>query len=300
MYELKMEFNIVDEKDIILDKQIYSNDGVDTILGKYLDQNIVVKRISEEITMIDLKKETIILQMLNNNDNKYVIKYEGPIIKYDKIVGIVTEYIKYGTLDDYLRENANKIDLKFINRLLLKICKSIKYLHQQGVFHNDIKTTNIMFIDKNYENIKLIDFGASGTKDIFPYIGSYSAPEFNQAIYVKLYEEYVVDKEIKTLEDFFPPFYDKNDVFQLGFVIWDIFHFPQNYPYIGIQEQETYENWKLIFQNNEKKMKKQINESVPDIYKKIINGCWKHNMFERITIDEIIKLLSNNYFDRGV
>jgi hypothetical protein len=153
-----------------------------------------------------------------------------------------------------------------------------------------------MFVDKDYENIKIIDFGSSGTKDIFPFPGTYSAQEMTQDIYFKLYEEYVVEKNIKTNDDFFPPFYDKNDVFQLGFLIWDLFHYPQDYPFINNQENQSYENWQQIFQNSENEMLKKINKNIPDVYKYIIQSCWKYNMFERITITEIIEILENKIF----
>ena len=42
-------------------------------------------------------------------------------------------------------------------KILHQICSAVKYLHERGIVHRDIKTENI--IVDSYCNAKLIDFG---------------------------------------------------------------------------------------------------------------------------------------------
>lgn len=48
-------------------------------------------------------------------------------------------------------------------KLFTQMVKVIKYLHSQKICHRDLKAENFMFSSKDYDNIKLIDFGLSYT-----------------------------------------------------------------------------------------------------------------------------------------
>ena len=40
------------------------------------------------------------------------------------------------------------------------ICRAVSYIHDEGVIHRDLKTTNILVDDPDdFESIKIIDFG---------------------------------------------------------------------------------------------------------------------------------------------
>ena len=275
------------------DNIIYSNNNIDTFIGKYKNKKVIIKKLSfNDEDIYDLSNESNILQYLNN-ESDYIVNYYGCIIENNKVVSIVTEYFKYDTLDKFLEKN-NEINIQWINNIILQLCKAINFLHIKGVFHNDIKTDNIIFVDESYTNIKLIDFGSSGDRNTTFFPGTYQAPEMDAKQYRLLYEEYVLDKKIKTLNDFFPPFYDKNDVFQLGFVIWELFHFPKK-PFENKFPLECKNRIELITNAIKNYVVEDINEKVPDKYKYIIQSCWKYDMYERITINQIIEILENIY-----
>ena len=179
----------------------------------YKGDLIVIKKLTfdpdEDTQEPQLNIEMEILKSLANQNN-YIINFYGFIIEENKVTKIILEYLKYGNLEYYLKQKKySKIDSKWIvwsNDITSQICKGLKFLHENGIFHNDIKTDNIMFTDENYRYIKIIDFGYSGSKQINPFTGTYNAPEMDPDIYMELYEKY---------EDFWPPFFDKNDILKI-------------------------------------------------------------------------------------
>lgn len=38
----------------------------------------------------------------------------------------------------------------------------MQYCHRQKVIHRDLKLENIMFLNKDFKNLKVVDFGISG------------------------------------------------------------------------------------------------------------------------------------------
>jgi hypothetical protein len=111
-------------------------------------------------------------------------------------------------------------------------------------------------------------------------------------IYMNLYDKYVIKDKTKLYNDFFPPFFNKNDIFALGFVFWELFNFPKA-PFedkYKLDDKYRFDNIYEDIKNNEYD---DIKNNVPKKFKTIINGCWEYDMFKRITIDEIIKILEN-------
>ena len=73
---------------------------------------------------------------------------------------IILEYIKGYNLNKYLKNNSYYLTEKNAANIIIQIAKGIKYLHQYGIVHKDIKHNNIM-ITKESKIIKIIDLGIS-------------------------------------------------------------------------------------------------------------------------------------------
>lgn len=81
-------------------------------------------------------------------------------IEHHNKVHIVVEYINGNNLYQYIRKlpesrikNENEVKIIF-----KKILESVKYMHENGVIHRDLKLENVL-IDRKTKQTKLIDFG---------------------------------------------------------------------------------------------------------------------------------------------
>ena len=104
-----------------------------------------------------MKEEISILRKLNHPN---IVNFYGFIETNNQLM-IKMEYIKYGTLKNWInnRENINEEEASTI---IGRILSAIEYLHGKQICHRDIKPENIMISRKNDLNsIKIIDFGLS-------------------------------------------------------------------------------------------------------------------------------------------
>jgi serine/threonine protein kinase len=84
------------------------------------------------------------------------------------------------TLSQYCRsKNSKKLSEQEAYLIFIQLLLAVKYLHSKGIYHRDLKMTNVLIDDKR--TIKLIDFGFADNRDqeLTSYCGtpSYMAPE---------------------------------------------------------------------------------------------------------------------------
>ena len=171
------------------------------------------------------------------------------------------------TFDEGISETA------FLQKiqLLIKLCNDIKYLHTNNYCHRDIKPNNLLFLDNV---LYLADFGLvtdpQETIGITPHgtrMGNYQtiAPEMRKT-----------GKDLET-ED-----YKKSDIYSLGVSIWMILT-QDEHGFDGEYSASQREKLEQIL------FKEKI--ILTDIHT-IIERCTKTNPSERITLEEIIYILS--------
>ena len=109
--------------------------------------------------MSNIIQELSILKKVNHIN---IIKlYE--LIETNNKIYIVTEYIDGGELYQNIIKQG-KLDQNKAKIYFWQIIQGIKYLHQNGICHRDLKPQNII-IDSN-QVIKIIDFGLGREYDI--------------------------------------------------------------------------------------------------------------------------------------
>ncbi|XP_061515775.1 ovarian-specific serine/threonine-protein kinase Lok isoform X1 [Anopheles gambiae] len=100
------------------------------------------------------------VNIMKNLDHPCVIKMHDIVDKPDSVY-MVLEYMKGGDLlsriisKGFLPEKTAKL-------FFLQMCHAVKYLHEQGITHRDLKPDNILLEDHNeYTLLKVSDFGLS-------------------------------------------------------------------------------------------------------------------------------------------
>jgi calcium-dependent protein kinase len=127
----------------------------------YALKSIILDKVSP-LFLEELRNEISILRGLDHpNIIKALEVYDGP-----RQIYIVLELCDGGDL--YKRAPYSEKDSATI---MGKLLSAVKYLHDHGIVHRDLKFENIMFESQNSEEIKVIDFGLSkkfayGEKDI--------------------------------------------------------------------------------------------------------------------------------------
>ncbi|MCX7874595.1 MAG: protein kinase [Melioribacteraceae bacterium] len=120
---------------------------------------VAIKILNPEILKAQENKKRLAGEgiLLSSLQNKNIIK----IFEYgetEKCSFISMEYLSGGTLQEYIEKNYPITNKKIIE-IALQICNGLKEIHNQKIIHRDLKSSNVMFDDKN--EIRIMDFGLS-------------------------------------------------------------------------------------------------------------------------------------------
>lgn len=137
--------------------EVFLAHPIDDKNKKFAVKTISKRVLASENNLKYLKFEIEVLQTL---DHPNIIKlYET----YDDDSGIhlVTEYCSGGKLLERIKEKHkfSESDTAFV---IIRILRALKYLHEKGICHRDVKPENFLYeTDEEESDIKLIDFGLS-------------------------------------------------------------------------------------------------------------------------------------------
>lgn len=106
-----------------------------------------VKRVYTEIGVLRKLKHPSIVDLIDTFD-------------CDNKMCFVMEYCSGGELKEYLLKNHPLPEEKIYD-LACQISEAIRFCHNSAVIHRDLKLENILFSDKNYKSLKIVDFGIS-------------------------------------------------------------------------------------------------------------------------------------------
>lgn len=130
--------------------------------SKEVTVKVVPFRFIEESDFID-EVDTFSILSPQLNQVGYVPHYYEMFI--DDYVGyIITEYISGETLTQFITKfTKNKLSPHYLWSIMLQLMLGLKYIHNKGYAHGDIKPDNILITSNN--RIKYIDFGISCRQD---------------------------------------------------------------------------------------------------------------------------------------
>lgn len=244
--------------------------------GKWKGQDVAVKKMHlppNTISQNDIKEimnEANILKILKS---EYIIRYHG-LYSDDQQFLIIMDYAENGALTDFINDRQNQSqDWSLNKKLIIQMTQGINYIHQQGIIHRDLKSMNIL-LDRDYK-VKISDFGLAKIKTI-----SSSKSRYSSAVGTLGWMAPEVLREQKYSE--------QSDIYSLGMVIWEIAA-KCTLPYKSITN-DALVRLHVVEDNKREK----IPDSTPVNVRTIIEGCWKKEPDERITLTNLLIMIDPN------
>ncbi|GBC04841.1 hypothetical protein RclHR1_00590027 [Rhizophagus clarus] len=181
---------------------------------------------------------------------------------------LVMEYADSGNLQNYLKNNFNRLtwDNKF--ELAYQLASAVLYLHDEGIMHLDLHSKSISI---HQNNIKLNDFGL--TKRIEEV--SKNQSKFYHVPYID--PKRLINKKYNLNE--------KSDAYSVGVILWEI---SSGRPPFG----KTYDIFSLTYKISQGARENPIPDT-PDSYVKIYTECWNQEPDDRPTMNEVFDRLKS-------
>lgn len=269
-----------DLNDFIKGKKIgYGSFGMVFIIEEKNTNKIYAAKVAKkDFKDLEHEEQVNLIREININsklDHPAVIRFVGlsPVDfdGYNNIV-IATEFIKNGSLGKYIQNEAKSENIDgwdFTKKLIIiyGIAVGMSYLHSHDILHRDLKPDNILIDDFLYP--KIADFGLSKSCDSNTisqscYKGSpaYSAPEvLESSAYSKA-----------------------GDVYSFAITIYQMLTL--NVPFNG---ENTWKVMREVILGT----RPPLTENVPDVYKELIESCWRQEPSDRPTFDQIVHKLKS-------
>jgi len=115
------------------------------------------QRMFIEISALRILNNPNIPRLIDHNANSYH--------NFEEEMYMVNEYITGSTLQEFITSNG-KLNLKDSLKICINLSNTIKYCHDKGFIHRDIKPDNIILENDDFNKPNLIDFGLSFNQDI--------------------------------------------------------------------------------------------------------------------------------------
>lgn len=126
-----------------------------------LGQKVVIKKFKTGLFKKKSEKSVYEAVLLSKLKDKRVPEFLG-VINEKGFYGFILEFKNGVTAEDMLFKYKHKFSPKELFNIGVKLIRIIKYLHQNGVVHRDIRIPNVL-IDNS--NVYLIDFGLARWSD---------------------------------------------------------------------------------------------------------------------------------------
>lgn len=208
--------------------------------------------------------EALIMKKL---DHPHIVRLIG-IIEEDP-VWIVMELYPFGELENYLKDNQNKLTNVTLILYSLQISKALAYLEGVNMVHRDIAVRNVLVA--KVDCVKLGDFGLSR------YI---EEEEYYKASVTRLPIKWMAPESIN-----FRRFTSASDVWMFAVCMWEIMSGGQQ-PFFWLENKD-------VINQLEQGMRLPKPERCPPTLYSLMTRCWSYSPRDRPSFTELVCKLSD-------
>ncbi|XP_078543192.1 receptor-interacting serine/threonine-protein kinase 2 isoform X3 [Lissotriton helveticus] len=179
---------------------------------------VAVKHIPILRPVLDTERSTILkeAEILHKARFKYILPILG-ICNEPTFVGIVTEYMPNGSLDQLLfqKNDFPEIPFSLRYRILYEIALGVNFLHNMNppLLHHDLKTQNIL-MDSEF-HVKIADFGLSKWRMLSSSQSAVDTSSGGGTIIYMPPEDYEPNKKSRASV--------KHDIYSYAIIMWEVF-----------------------------------------------------------------------------
>lgn len=259
----------IPKHDIIPYCQLLVNEVIDegtfgiVYRGTWLEQPVAIKKLKH---LDAASKNEFIheVQILSRLKSPYIVQFMGACFE-EGYQSIVMEYMAKDSLAKYLQKIQNTVTPQQQKQWIFEIASGLKYLHDSGHIHRDLKSANIL-ID-NDSHAKLADFGLTKSSS-------------SSVMTIRKESEALawMAPEIINRAGGYTP---QSDIYSFGIVVWEII--TRLSP--GTNEEAA--------NRARAKQSLSIPKNVPEIYIKLIESCLKAKPEERPALADIIRMIQS-------
>ncbi|KAK4530434.1 hypothetical protein CCYA_CCYA04G1291 [Cyanidiococcus yangmingshanensis] len=181
---------------------------------------------------------------------------------------IVTEFMSRGTLFDLLHRRREVLSPLRKKSMALDVCRGMAYLHDRGLMHRDLKSSNLL-VDSSYR-VKIGDFGLSKSIRYIalcqPMTGNCGTPQ------------YMAPEVLAST-----PYGAGADVFSFGVLLWELL--AEELPYQGMEPMRVIAA--VLHMNERPPLNRHWH---PDLVQ-LLRECWDRNPSKRPTFQALVKRL---------
>ncbi|XP_051661774.1 tyrosine-protein kinase ABL2 isoform X4 [Manacus candei] len=190
---------------------------------------------------------------------------------------IVTEYMPYGNLLDYLRDcNREEVSAVVLLYMATQISSAMEYLEKKNFIHRDLAARNCL-VGENHV-VKVADFGLSRLMTGDTYTAHAGA---------KFPIKWTAPESLA-----YNTFSIKSDVWAFGVLLWEIATYGMS-PYPGIDLSQVYD---LL----EKGYRMEQPEGCPPKVYELMRACWKWNPPDRPSFAETHQAFETMFHDSSI
>ncbi|KAJ3080425.1 hypothetical protein HK102_003072 [Quaeritorhiza haematococci] len=290
--------------------------------GRWMGNQVAVKRLTKQSSftqqdMLCLKEEVQQLRKLYHPNVAQILA----VCLNPPQVSILTEFCSLGDLQEFLHDPNRDMDVMLALRFAFDTCKGMMYLHEQGVYHHNLKSRNLLLSDDFA--IKITDYGfrdsvfnpyfptqlstlydpqadgaaetndpaaaetasVSGNRNSLqpPKLGPLQQPHHRRRIR-KIHDVAWVAPEVLKVPDLPIEVWAPIDVYAFGIILFEIV--TRELPYEDMNSMRL--AMKILLED----VRPVIPEYVPDILSQLMAICWSSDIQERPTFQEILLVLN--------